>query len=709
MKKLPLVNIYNIVRQSHIHPTRFIKDDFDTLKNQIIVAKYYGLPITIALKYDALMNLKYQTLLKDYLDNDDEISTWWEITQELCKKAGVSYNDNSNNVYDDGVSRIYSVGYAIEDRIKLLDAYMQDFYDIFNFYPKTIGSWVIDETTIQHAKEKYGIVGVAICRDQLGTDGFSLWGGYSSGVYFPSKNNIYLPANNRDNQIDLPVFRLLGSDPIYNQEDNLREEMFGVYTFEPASITGRGKFVDWYFDRIINEDSLGINYLHIGQENNFLWPNIKSGYIDQINTLRRLVDEEKVIVQTMKDSSITITNKFKISPPSSYLATEDWSSNYLDVLNYNSNNYRVSFLIEDSHLRIRDMFLFRDEYKSRYLEEKCDTEIAYFDALPILFPQEQIKTLNNRPFIKFYDNNKKEIKGNFEIGSKNSVESYIKLDNIMEIYLSPSSILIEGDISIEFDDAREMKISDNKVMMSYNGFGYNFSILGETIKSDNKLMIYPINSKIEILLSYENPEFIDKYDYSSFSNGDLRKIGENFTEEFDTLKSSDLKYINGPDNDEESKNLLVYPESIKSKSNFDSRSTFSQSLDNLFEYENKGSQDMIDGHWLASTESMIFSLSLIEDMHIDYIEVGCLFNHRQGVIYPKSLKVEVNNKEFSLDLKDYRPESEINKENFRVNINESIKNMNIILENYELMPDWAFYRGTKPVFNMIDKIYIIKK
>ena len=34
-----------------------------------------------------------------------------------------------------------------------------------------------------------------MCRDQMATDGFTLWGGYPNGVYFPSKRNIFLPAN----------------------------------------------------------------------------------------------------------------------------------------------------------------------------------------------------------------------------------------------------------------------------------------------------------------------------------------------------------------------------------------------------------------------------------------------------------------------------------------------------------------------------------
>lgn len=710
MKKLALINIYNIVRQSHTHPSKFIEDDYETLKNQIIVAKYYGLPLTIALKYDALMNTKYQNLIHEYLDENDEIGVWWEITKDLCQKAGVIYNEVSDDAYEDGVSRIYSIGYSPTDRTKLIDAYIKDFNKIFGYYPKTIGSWVLDEVTIKHAKENYGVIGAAICRDQLGTDGFSLWGGYTNGVYFPSKNNIYLPANQKENQINIPIFRLLGPDPIYNQEQDLRDKMFGVYTFEPASITGRGKFIDWYFQRTYGEDSLGINYLHIGQENNFLWPNIKTGYIQQIKTLRDLVDQGNVIVQTMKDSSLSYSKLATLSLPASYIATNDWSNNNLKALNYNSNFYRASLLIEDNTLRIRDLFIFRDEYKSSYLLKASKTNIAYFDSLPVLNPQNQIDKFGRRPFIKFIDENNAEIKGDFIFGSISSTEAFAKLEDILDINLSPERIVINGDISILIEDARKMSIYDNEIKMTYSGQNYSFNILGGLKKENNSIIIEPINNKIEFILSDISDSFENEINYNSFCNGKLSKIGENFEDEYLSLLEEDNKYMKGPDTNLNDKQYLIYPINIKTDTKFDSRPTFSQSIDNLFDYTNKGSKDMIDGEWMASTEDMIFHIKFDKTRYIDFIELGFLFNHRQGVIFPKSIKVDIEKSSIpTLELKDYRPKSEIDKENFRIDLGLYASDISIEIKNYDIMPHWAFYKGTIPVFNMIDKIYIVGK
>ena len=39
MKKTSIVNIYNFIRKSHQDPSEFIPDDFETIRNQLILMK----------------------------------------------------------------------------------------------------------------------------------------------------------------------------------------------------------------------------------------------------------------------------------------------------------------------------------------------------------------------------------------------------------------------------------------------------------------------------------------------------------------------------------------------------------------------------------------------------------------------------------------------------------------------------------------------
>jgi len=257
MKKTAIVHIYNFIRMSHTEPSRFLFDDYDTLRRILILVKQYGFPGTYALKYDALMEPRYQALLKEYLDENDELGAWWEITEPLCRRAGVSFRDTRmEEEYDDRVDSAYCLGYTPQERRRIVDAYMADFYAIYGRYPASIGSWVMDSVTLGYAREAYGVNAACICRDQIATDGFTLWGGWPNGVYYPSRDNAFIPASTREMQLDIPVFRLLGPDPIYNFESNVRTGvMEGVYTMEPAWLPGRDpKFVGGYFDSMTEED-----------------------------------------------------------------------------------------------------------------------------------------------------------------------------------------------------------------------------------------------------------------------------------------------------------------------------------------------------------------------------------------------------------------------------------------------------------------------
>ena len=53
MKQTAIVNIYHFVRMSHVEPSRFIVDDFETIRNEIILTQQHGFPGTYSLKYEA--------------------------------------------------------------------------------------------------------------------------------------------------------------------------------------------------------------------------------------------------------------------------------------------------------------------------------------------------------------------------------------------------------------------------------------------------------------------------------------------------------------------------------------------------------------------------------------------------------------------------------------------------------------------------------
>ena len=491
-KKSIRVNIYNFIRMSHMEPTSFIPDDFETIREQIITVKQYGFPGTYALKYDALMEPRYQDLLKQYLDESDEISAWWEITEDLCKRSGVCFRDSrQEEEYDDRVDSAYSIGYAPGDRKKLVDGYMADFYAVFGKYPRSIGSWVLDSVTMGYAREKYGVAAFATCRDQIGVDGFTLWGGYPNGPYYPSKHNENVPAQRIEEQIPAPVFRLLGPDPIYNFEAEVRDDIPGVYTLEPAWLTGRNKeWIRWIFDCLTKEDSLGVGYAHVGQENNFLWENIRPGFAPQLDVLKELHEQGLLRVETMEQTANWFRERYRLTPPMTYQASRDWSERALSCQWYASANYRVGFLGEKGHLRIRDMFLYDETYPSRYLNAPMKQTKSTFDALPVLYPQLWRKQLGVRPFIRFLDENGDEPQGHITYSSLNAMAAKAELKAVsvsVQCTMLPWGIEIRGAAELVMDALPVFTSLDgDTIHMTYEGHSYSFRVTEGTITEAGK-------------------------------------------------------------------------------------------------------------------------------------------------------------------------------------------------------------------------------
>lgn len=379
-----IINIYNFVRKSIYPDGRFMQGDFQTVLEQLETCKQYGLPVTFALKYDALVDPHYQTLLKERLVDGDEIGVWWEIDRTLCEAAGVRWKGGGE--YSLHVRVAQSIGYTPEDRIKMIDVYMRDFKAIFGYYPTSVSSFVMDIISYTHFKERYGVVAAGLCRDQIGVDGFTLWGGYFGQAYYPSRQNEYMPAQTQEAGLDLPIFRLLGPCPLYNFEDGLRPGCRGVFTMEPVAQYGQQETtVDWYLRLLTRQPTLGFSYLQAGQENTYLWDLMRTGYELQISKIAALAASGAARVETLSETGRWYASKYRLTPPTTIAAPCDWNlENGLKTLWYESRFYRTSFLWDQRVFSIRDLFVFHEDYASRYLEGSFDGDESVFDTLPVV-------------------------------------------------------------------------------------------------------------------------------------------------------------------------------------------------------------------------------------------------------------------------------------------------------------------------------------
>ncbi|WP_218162214.1 hypothetical protein [Chitinophaga sp. CF118] len=346
--------------------------------------KKYNLPGTFLLQYDALIDPRYQKLLAGLPKASFEIGGWWEIPQPLVEKAGLKWR--GRYPWDWRANIGFSTGYTPEEREKLIDVYMADFKKIFGYYPKSIGSWFIDAHSLNYMYEKYHIVVSSNCKDQYGTDGYTLWGGYWNQAYYPSKINSYMPAQNEKNQIPVPIFRMLGSDPIRQYDNGLGTNRQGVVTLEPVYEFGGGDatWVNWFFKSFTDDESLGFNYTQAGQENSFTWDAMAKGFEIQMPLIAKLRTEGKLRVETMEQSGLWFKKNYKVTPSTSFSVTKDLEGSTLKTIWFNSRFYRINMLWENGNLRIRDIHLFNEDYPDVYTTQVATSNECTFFTLPVV-------------------------------------------------------------------------------------------------------------------------------------------------------------------------------------------------------------------------------------------------------------------------------------------------------------------------------------
>lgn len=374
-----IVNIYNFVRENDFR----LKDSeavlFEATARQIELIKSLKLPATFALEYDALIKSNYQELFKQRLPTNCEIGGWFEIPQSLVERAGLKWR--GQHEWDPAANVGFSPGYTPEERRKLVDAYMADFKRIFGFYPKTVGSWFIDEVALAYLAEKYGIVASCNCKDQIGTDGYTVWGGYWNQAYYPSRLNAYMPAQTRRGQIDVPIFRMLGSDPIYQHGTTP-----GMWTLEPVypKAGGSSQWVSWFLNSLSEGPSLAFGYTQAGQENSFGWNAMKVGLTLQLEQIAADSKAGKLTVMTLAQAGDWFRSHFPITPATAVVALDDWKHQGRKTVWYDSRFYRLNVLWQDGTLFIRDLHCFDQRVVSpTHATPLKETSLSY-ETLPLV-------------------------------------------------------------------------------------------------------------------------------------------------------------------------------------------------------------------------------------------------------------------------------------------------------------------------------------
>lgn len=389
MKKR-VMNLVNFVRGCE--PRDPDLDLFTPIKEEIAINKQYGFNHTVLLQYDALIREDIVELVKTEADDRMELGLWFEMGRPLTEKVGIEWRGRPGYDWDWYVNPGFLPAYTPAQRELLIDEAFRLFKEIFGYFPKVAGSWLLDSHSIAYMSDKYDLNAICICREQWAVDAYTLWGGYYNGGYYPSRRNMLCPAQSPEAGIKTPLFRMLGPDPTYNYDDKKYGVIAGgCATIEPCWKTGSNpQAMEVLFRTYYENPCLTQAHATTGQENSFGWGMIENGYRLQAKLLDELVKAGKVCVEKLGDTGADMRRTAQLTPAVALTAYEDWAHDGSDpeavcrTVWYNCAGYRANLFLRGSHLFFRDIYKFDDRYTERYLEKTCEAWDALYDNLPMV-------------------------------------------------------------------------------------------------------------------------------------------------------------------------------------------------------------------------------------------------------------------------------------------------------------------------------------
>ena len=362
-----------------------VQQQFSVTSATLELINEFDLYNTFLLEYDAVVDEDYQRLFKEKATDRTEIGLWFEIVEPLTSVCGMPYRSESGMKWDYHIVPGFSMGYTPSEREILIDEAMRKFKEVFGYYPKTVACWLLDTHTVNYIAKKYDISTLAICRDQVNFDAYTLIGGYFNQAYYPSKKNMFTPAQSDEYRINVPIFRLLGPCPIHNYERGkyISPGTKACCTLEPVWCSP--KCNEGLFKTFYENESLGFSYAQFGQENT-MPPN---RFLETLRTqLERLSNSDDIRVLKMSAAGELFKKTFpEKTPATAVTATENWDTEDVQSVYYDSEKYVANIFRYEDSIFIRSLFLFDETVEDHYLRDVCETSDAIYENLPIVNTQ----------------------------------------------------------------------------------------------------------------------------------------------------------------------------------------------------------------------------------------------------------------------------------------------------------------------------------
>ena len=329
-------------------------DFLDDLKFQQDVAHSLGFKTTLQIPLLAMESPEvieyYKQQAKDYGD---------EIGLHFHNIASKSYAERFNN--NETEVAIYLK--PLEERKEIINFIFGKFYDIFGFYPASIGGYYFDADTLSYIKEKYPTVKIAII--SCFEEGIKMFAGCNYGwyvfseggpwtAYYPSKSNSLCPAKNKEEAIDIIGVPHLSRDMLMSYLS--RDDYFSSHSANmQRGKLNKGKKCPYIYDFLdqwleqdkYNEDVyfnnfVGSGWLHEGRNFEEKSEDSKDLYRQCLEYYKKKSDEGKLKVLTLSEYADLHKENYNIGRSDVVLWKDIVCNSGRELFWYVDSNWRIA-------------------------------------------------------------------------------------------------------------------------------------------------------------------------------------------------------------------------------------------------------------------------------------------------------------------------------------------------------------------------------
>lgn len=446
-KLLPQVIFINQVRGGECCDKGSLKN----LKLQLETFTKNNLPAFFALRYDALIDPKYQKLVKRYSQNNlFQFGVMLEITPQLTQRSFVEYKDHSDNSENwFQAQNAFLIGYSQEDRLSLINTIIDSYKKVFKQSPNFSTAWQVDSFSLNYLQKKYHLKMHQIAREQWGLDSYTLDGGPPHYPYLASNKWFFIP--DFSNQDNLLIIRHTIDDSLYSYGDNS-----SAFTSQPNDYSLDNKDFG-YFERLLDQilnQTHQLGFANLGLENSMA-ENYQQEYVKQIEKISKFVQEGRVSVVNDIESLKAIYSKGKITI---HQGSDLISGQKQKVFWITTPKYRLRLRFCENKVIITDLRIYNPQLEDPYLDNPAQNKgyliTPYLINDGISFPE--VKTASKiQRFLKIPMINSFTAEPKQDIDRQNN---YLRLPDISDF----------DSISIPSKNTISYKNKEREITFSFN-------------------------------------------------------------------------------------------------------------------------------------------------------------------------------------------------------------------------------------------------